>query len=418
MQAKCKSAVIAGGGIVGLTCALRLLRQGIATTIVSPDEATPPASWGNAGHIAVEQVEPLASRKAMKEALRVLVAGGGAISAPLGDIRTWAPFFLRLARASGGARFRAGTAALGACMQRAMPAWRALLADLGQPELLIEDGHFVVWESARTARQGQRSWRDATLGPASFRTATRDEFERLAGLIGKQPAGAIRFEGSGQVADPGLLLDSLLRAITAAGGERVKSRARTITIGRDGQAAVDTGDGKSLSADAIIVTAGVESGPLLSPTGSVVPIIAERGYHIQAPTNAWPATMPPVVFEDRAMIVTRFLTALRASSFVEFARFERPPTQAKWARLQRHVTELGLPIRPPVSLWMGARPTLPDYLPAIGQSRRAANLFYAFGHQHLGLTLAAITAEVVADLVCRRTPFVDPKPFDIERFAS
>jgi D-amino-acid dehydrogenase len=410
--------VVAGGGIVGLTCALRLLRRGIATTVLSPDDTTPPASWGNAGHLAVEQVEPLASGKSVRQALRALVSGGGAISAPFGDIRTWAPFLFRVVRASGSARFRAGTDALTACMQCVLPAWRALLADIGQPQLLIEDGHFVVWESARTARQGLKRWGDARLGPASFRTATAEEQERLAVLIGKRPCGAIRFEGSGQIADPGLLLESLQSAIAAAGGERLRLRAGSITIDCSRQASIATDDGNTMTADAIVVAAGVGSGRLLAQAGNAVPIIAERGYHIQSPADAWPANMPPVAFEDRAMIVTRFLSGLRASSFVEFARFDRPPTQAKWSKLQRHVAELGLPIRPPFRRWMGARPTLPDYLPAIGRSRNAANLFYAFGHQHLGLTLAAITAEVIGDLVCGQPPAIDASPFDLERFSS
>ncbi len=66
--------------------------------------------------------------------------------------------------------------------------------------------------------------------------------------------------------------------------------------------------------------------------------------------------------------------------------------------------------------WMGARPTLPDYLPAIGYSRRIAGLVYAFGHQHLGLTLCAVTGELVADLALGRTPTIDVSPFDIARF--
>jgi D-amino-acid dehydrogenase len=71
----------------------------------------------------------------------------------------------------------------------------------------------------------------------------------------------------------------------------------------------------------------------------------------------------------------------------------------------------------PVAEWMGARPTLPDYLPAIGVSRRADNLYYAFGHQHLGLTLAAVTGELVAALMGGTTPAVDLAPFDLDRFA-
>jgi len=122
------------------------------------------------------------------------------------------------------------------------------------------------------------------------------------------------------------------------------------------------------------------------------------------------------VFEERSMIVTRFRSGLRAASFVEFGREESPADARKWARLRSHVDALGLCFREPHSEWFGARPTLPDYLPALGRSRRATNLFYAFGHQHLGLTLAAISGELIVALARGEAPQIDVTPFDLERF--
>src|SRR3546814_16712274 len=113
------------------------------------------------------------------------------------------------------------------------------------------------------------------------------------------------------------------------------------------------------------------------------------------------------------MIVTRFADTGQAASFVEFHSPGAPPDPRKWDRLERHVRELGLPFNPPFTGWMGARPTLPDYLPAIGRSRRVGNLVYAFGHQHLGLTLAAVTGELVRALLEQERPTVALAPFDL-----
>lgn len=118
------------------------------------------------------------------------------------------------------------------------------------------------------------------------------------------------------------------------------------------------------------------------------------------------------------MIVTRFAGGLQAASFVEFGKAGQKPDPRKWARLAAHVKALGLPVRGEPSAWIGCRPTLPDYLPAIGQSGVARNLFYAFGHQHLGLTLGPITAEIVAAVADGRTPPVALQPFDLNRFES
>jgi D-amino-acid dehydrogenase len=412
-----RTVIVIGDGIVGLACAYHLRRAGLATTVVGPGQAATTASWGNAGHLAVEQVEPLASRKAMRRALRQLFGGAGPVRLPASEVARWLPFFLRLVRASGTARFQTGTAALTACMQRAAPAWRALLEDIGHPALLRECGHFVVWESARSASAGLAGWSATDIGPASFREATREEMAQLAALVRRPIHGAIRFEGTGQFTDPGALLGHLERAIVAAGVRREAALVTRIEPRSDGGAMVETDAGESLHADAIVVAAGVASASLLAPTTLRAPIIAERGYHIQAPTDGWPDGMPPVVFEDRSMIVTNFTSGLRASGFVEFARADRPPDPSRWRVLERHLAELGLPFGVPAARWMGPRPTLPDYLPAIGRSPRWPAVCYAFGHQHLGLTMAVVTAEIVRDLVTGTEPPLDIRPFDLTRFA-
>ena len=174
-----------------------------------------------------------------------------------------------------------------------------------------------------------------------------------------------------------------------------------------------------IAGDIVIVAGGAASAPLLRAHGHRVPLIAERGYHIQAEVDeaGWPADTPPVVFEDRSMIVTRFRSALRAASFVEFASVDLPPDPRKWARLRRHAAALGLPIGPDASEWMGAPPTQPDYLPAIGRSAAAPEILYAFGHQHLGLTLAACTGEAIGALAASEVPPFDIAPFDLARFS-
>jgi len=117
------------------------------------------------------------------------------------------------------------------------------------------------------------------------------------------------------------------------------------------------------------------------------------------------------------MIVTRYRHCVQVASFVEIGDPDAPADPAKWARLERHIAELGLPMRGPFDRWMGARPTFPDYLPAIGRSGSADNLVYAFGHQHLGLTLAPITGEIVGALVAREALPLDITAFDLDRFA-
>ena len=165
-----------------------------------------------------------------------------------------------------------------------------------------------------------------------------------------------------------------------------------------------------------MIAAGARSAPLMRELGYRVPLIAERGYHIQAARSRWPLSLPSVVFAERALVATRFRSGLRATGFIEFTHPDAPPDPRKWERLKAHADTLGLPFDAPVETWVGSRPTLPDYLPAIGRSTRDPRVLYAFGHQHLGLTLGPVTGEIVAALACGAADGPDPAPFAVQRF--
>lgn len=409
------TAIVIGAGVVGLACALNLQLDGIDTTLFDMSADSPAASWGNAGHIATEQCEPLASGATIRTMPRRLFWRGGALSLSLGDVAAWMPFAIRLLGAARPARFESGCAALGSVLDHAMSAWRRLLDRTGARELLLEDGHFIVWESEARARAGRAHWQAARTGNAEVRDATPEELLALGKLTSAPIGGAVRVSGSGQIADLDALGNALRASFKAAGGSLVQEKIERLQVD-NGHAVAVAADGRRYGASAIVVTAGVASRALMEPIGHAVPLIAERGYHIQSPETDWPMGAPPVVFEDRSMIVTRFASGLRAASFVEFGRVGRPGDPRKWARLRKHVAALGLSFRLPGREWMGARPTLPDYLPAIGRSRRADNLLYAFGHQHLGLTLAATTGEAVVAMVRGGALPFDITPFDIDRF--
>lgn len=409
-----KTAIVIGDGIVGLSTAIALQRRGISTRIVAPDAAWEGASWGNAGHIAIEQVEPLASIATIRSFPRRLFLRGGALSLPPRAISAWLPFALRMLKASTPARFAQGRAALSQALATAMPAWKQLLQDAGRPDLLREDGHFLVWESLATAEQGRKRWRATNTGTARMRDADADELARLGALTTAPIAGAIRFEGTGQIADMHALGATLKKHFSSLGGQLVPGQVVQIQPGPG--VALTIGSGETLSADIVVVAAGAGSASLLSPLGVRAPLIAERGYHMSVAATEWPQDQAPVVFEDRSMIVTRFAHGLRAASFVEFARIDTPPDPRKWARLRNHVAALGLGFDEPVRQWIGARPTLPDYLPALGRLPNMPGIAYAFGHQHLGLTLGPASGEALAAEIAGERLDFDLSPFDLKRF--
>lgn len=403
---------IVGGGVVGLCAGLELLEAGHDVALVDEDAEGQAASWGNAGHIAVEQVEPLASIDTVRSLPRRLFMRGGPLAFPPGAAAQWLPFGLRLLAAARPARFHAGCDAMRPLMANALAAWKARVERIGAPELLREHGHFVLWHGDAAARTGRASWEAAETGNAQVHPATPDEIARLSTLCRDPIAGAVRFSGTAQISDLRDLRKALRQAFVDAGGTLTEAKAEIVlTDGRARIAGLDT--------DRVLVCAGVRSRAIMAGLGHAVPMIAERGYHIraQAGESDWPTDLPPVVFEERGMIVTRYCDMLQAASFVELGHPDAPADPRKWERLERHVRELGLPVSGPFTRWMGCRPTLPDYLPAIGRSTKAGNLFYAFGHQHLGLTLAPVTAQLVASMIGGTAPAVPLAPFDLARFA-
>ena len=406
--------IVIGDGLVGLCAALALQRAG-HDVLLAGNGAPSAASLGNAGHIATEQVVPLASW-AMARSLPQRLYPRGVAAFPVTAFPAWLPFGLALLDAARPDRFAMGQAALKGLMAAALPAWQRLAASLPGEPLLREDGHLLLWEDAAHAAAGLARWQETDTGTARFTPATAADLATVAAVSPHIHAG-IRFTGTAQVRSLPRLIATLQQSFAAAGGRLVQGEARTSMAGRRLAVAVN---GRNLGVPAmLLVAAGARSGGLLRVAGHRVPLIAERGYHLRWPAQGWPDGLPPLVFEDRSLIVTRFETHVQASSFVEFARFSTPPDRRKWQWLERQIAALGLPVAGPVRRWMGARPTLPDYLPAIGRSRRADNLCYAIGHQHLGLTLAPVTAELITRLLAGDDPaahsLLDPA-FDLDRF--
>jgi D-amino-acid dehydrogenase len=113
---------------------------------------------------------------------------------------------------------------------------------------------------------------------------------------------------------------------------------------------------------------------------------------------------------------------LRAAGTVEFAGLHAAPRWDRADVLLRQVQAMypGLARQMPearLSRWMGFRPSMPDSLPVIGPAGRVGNVFYGFGHGHVGLISAPMTARLLSDLVAGRPPSIDPAPYAASRFA-
>ncbi|HCK84513.1 MAG TPA: FAD-dependent oxidoreductase, partial [Hyphomonadaceae bacterium] len=182
----------------------------------------------------------------------------------------------------------------------------------------------------------------------------------------------------------------------------------------DGRVALASGTERK--ADGVLIAAGAWSGALMAQLGQRAPLIGERGYSLQSAETDWPRDLPTTIFEEFFLVFTRFSSGLRATSCIEFGAPDAPADARKWRLMQRRIGELGVKFSGQPDRWVGPRPTLPDYVPAIGRLKRAPKVLYAFGHAHLGLTMCAINAELVAALASGREAAIEMAPYAIERF--
>lgn len=394
---------VIGNGIIGLCCAHSLLQRGIGVRVFGAPDASRAATWGCAGHIAIEQRDPLSSWSSIWALPRNLYAFGGAASFPLGQADVWAPFALKFLAAAQRKRFMAGREALSRLLQRATGSWHGRLASFSAQDLFDARGHLVCWDEPRSFALGTRAWKAKC--PPFVKIGELSERDKAdLNSLGISVDHAVRFDGSGQIVDLDQLRARLLDAIKALGGEIVEMCVEPRDVGK-------------LRGGITLIAAGWQSHALMRQFGVDVPLISERGYHIEFEIGDEFPDIVPVVFESKSMIMTRFRKSLRFASFVEFGDGRAEPDPAKWRSLERKVEQLGFRLNQ-ARHWSGSRPTLPDYLPAIGKVPGSQSVFYAFGHQHLGLTLGSITGDLMAGLISGSAVPVNLAPYSLSRFSA
>ncbi|WP_431024318.1 NAD(P)/FAD-dependent oxidoreductase [Halomonas sp. H5] len=407
---------VIGAGVIGMTTALALQRQGHRVSVLDPRGPGEGASYGNAGFLATELIDPLSTPATLRKAPRLWLDPHGALALPLRYLPRLAPWLMRFIAAARPARVAKGRQALAALNGAAVAAWRRCLADIGAEEELLASGYLLVWESGRgrAAAKAQmahlRRWGYEVewLEAAALR-------RREPGLTGELSHG-LYFPGAHQVRDPYALVRRLAEVFEARGGEL--RRVRVSRLEPRGEGVRLHTDAGEWNADRVVVAAGAWSHHLAKSLGLSIPLETERGYHLTLPQRGQ-ALRQPVGSAERRFVMTPMRCGLRVVGFTELGGLALSPVERRYASLRHHAEAL---LSDPSGLdkgaeeWMGFRPTLPDSLPVIDTHPDYPAVHFAFGHQHLGLTQAAITAELVGALVRGQPPALDLEPYRVTRF--
>lgn len=415
MNSDDREIVIVGAGVIGLAIACKMQMAGRHAVLIDRNDPGSQCSFGNAGHIATEQITPLASPETLRHSLQYLFGRDSPLSIRWQYAHRILPWLARFTLASRKGPFERGTSALSSLLNPAHAALQTMLRDAGMPAMLKQAGHLLITEQQRSIAPLQEQLRFLNEHGVPCEWLDAPAARSHAPELTPSLKGALLFSSTGQVCDPYALCKGLAEQFQRAGGEILRGDVQHIAPDLAGSFRLECA-GDTIACRKLVIAAGAWSGELAAQLGCRLPLDTERGYHVTATQWAGDFELPIASFE-RKTIMTPLDAGLRITGFVEFGGLELPPSPARLRTLQAHLQAL-LPDTEfsSTETWMGCRPSMPDHLPVIGPSPAYPNAIFAFGHQHLGLTLAGITAEIVDALLNNREPPLDIHPFRAERF--
>ncbi len=388
---------VIGAGVVGLATALRLQRDGRAVVLFDPEPPGSQTSSGNAALIMTAQISPLSQPGLWKKVPAMLLDPKGPLVVRWQYLPRLAPWFLQFLANSTWKTYERIAEALTPLVTRSLDAWLELMGPGEGAHHFRKDGLLYVFRKPENfeAARAEAAFRARYGIPSEI--IPSEELKQMEPELAPGLAGGLLYPESAHTVEPLHLSAALLEAFLAAGGVVRRERVERL-IPDHGKLRVVTASGGTVF-DHGVVCAGVWSLPLVAPLAVRPKITAERGYHLMLPEPGV-ALRRPIGAGDDKFIITPLATGVRLAGTAEFASIEAEPD---WRR-----SDILLPLAQRLvpglqngkaQRWMGCRPSTPDSLPIIGRVRGAPQVICAFGHGHLGLTLAAVTAEIVSDLI-------------------
>ena len=409
--------LILGGGVIGLACALFLLRQGASVRVLEQGTPGCGASHGNCGTITPSHAAPLAMPGTLGVALRSMLRA----DAPLylnprfdGPRLRW---LLGFARHCNWTDFHRAASARSAILQRS----RRLLGELVRDEALdcefAEEGELYVYRSVPVMAADERHHATVLdrLG-VEVRRLRGDAVEAMEPALKPGVVGGLFHPGDARLR-PDRYVAELVRRVRELGGV-IEGGARIEGFDVDGRRITQVRTSRGAFAGGRVLLALGAWSPLLARTlGLRLPMQPGKGYSI---TYTRPARAPrhALVLREAQVCVTTWASGYRLGSTMEFSGYAEGLNRARLDALRRGAAAgLHEPEGPrQLEEWWGWRPMSVDEVPIIGPSTRWSNLHLATAHGMLGVSMSAATGELVAAQLGGTTPVLDPLPYAPARF--
>jgi D-amino-acid dehydrogenase len=404
---------IVGAGIQGISNALFLQKKGFSVTIFDRDEpGSPAASYGNAGHFSPYASVPINRPDVLSDVPAMLLSSTGPLALKWNYVPKMIPWFLQFIRNCTTKRMMHTAKNMHQILDLALPAYDELFDDIELGGLVEKKGILYIWnDQSLKSRELEIKVRNE-LG-VDQQVVTPKEIHDLEPNIKPIYHGGVYYQHGRHARNPKKILLKLYDLFLKKGGKFLKMNIKDINF--NDEKPIIKAEMQSFLFDKIVIACGSFSKKLTDNLDEKIPLDTERGYHVHF-KDCDHLLSRPVIFQNRGFGITPMEQGLRVVGTVEFGGLDNPLSKSRVKNLINNAKYMMGDLPKHEDEWLGFRPTLPDYLPVIGPSKKYKNVFYCFGHHHLGWTLGPISGKIVSGMIAEENTNLDLKPYSSLRF--
>ena len=412
MKKKLKIGIV-GAGIQGISNALFLQKKGFEVTIFDRDEpGSPTASYGNAGHFSPYASVPINRPDVLTDVPAMLLSATGPLALKWSYVPKMIPWFLKFIRNCTKTRMMHTAKNMHQILDLALPAYDELFDQINLEGLVEKKGILYVWnDQSLKSRELEIKVRNE-LG-VDQQVVTPKEIHDLEPNLKPFYHGGVYYKYGRHARNPKKILLKLFKLFLEKGGKFLKLNVQDVNF--DEENPILKSETQNFIFDKIVIACGAFSKRLTDNLDENIPLDTERGYHVHF-KDCEHFLNRPVIFSNRGFGITPMEQGLRVVGTVEFGGLKNPPSKARIKNLIDNARYMLDDLPEHEDEWLGFRPSLPDFLPVIGPSKNHKNVFYSFGHHHLGWTLGPISGKIIAGMIAEENTNLDLKPYSSLRF--